>query len=130
MNKNIDRKSFIKFISLIIFLPFIYIFGKIINQGKKETKLRKIKIETLLNGIFIENEFIISKGNNYLYVFSSDCPHLGCRISKVENNEIICPCHGSTFNYKGECIKGPALNNLKKLSYSVNTDNSLTIILS
>ena len=41
--------------------------------------------------------------------FSAICTHQGCLVGSVENNEIICPCHGSKFSAKdGSVINGPA----------------------
>ena len=61
--------------------------------------------------------------NDNIYAIKPVCSHLGCELSF--NNLIKtwdCPCHGSRFNYKGECIYGPSvkgldvidINNLKK----------------
>jgi cytochrome b6-f complex iron-sulfur subunit len=37
------------------------------------------------------------------------CTHLGCTISwDKEQNIFTCPCHGSTFNNKGEVLTSPA----------------------
>lgn len=41
--------------------------------------------------------------------FSAVCTHQGCLVGSVENNEIVCPCHGSTFSATdGAVIQGPA----------------------
>lgn len=41
--------------------------------------------------------------------FSAICTHQGCTVGSVENNEIICPCHGSKFSgTDGSVIAGPA----------------------
>jgi len=41
--------------------------------------------------------------------FSAICTHQGCLVASVENNEIICPCHGARFSAEdGSVIQGPA----------------------
>ena len=35
------------------------------------------------------------------------CTHLGCT-STVTPQELVCPCHGSIFDRRGNVIKGPA----------------------
>jgi nitrite reductase/ring-hydroxylating ferredoxin subunit len=45
--------------------------------------------------------------------FTAVCPHQGCLVSRVENNEIVCPCHGSYFDADtGEVLRGPATRGL------------------
>lgn len=55
--------------------------------------------------------------------FSAVCPHQGCTVSSVENGEITCACHGSTFDIAtGDVTKGPATTGLAAKSVSVGAD--------
>lgn len=55
--------------------------------------------------------------------FSVVCPHQGCPVSDVEDGQIICRCHGSTFDIAtGEVTKGPATSGLTPKSVSVGAD--------
>ncbi|HYN57255.1 MAG TPA: Rieske (2Fe-2S) protein [Motilibacterales bacterium] len=41
--------------------------------------------------------------------FNGRCPHQGCPVAEVNENTILCTCHGSTFNGStGERLEGPA----------------------
>jgi len=40
--------------------------------------------------------------------FTAICPHQGCLVDQVVENEIVCPCHGSRFTPTGGIISGPA----------------------
>ena len=52
--------------------------------------------------------------------FTAVCPHQGCLVSSVENNEILCPCHGSLFSAQdGAVIQGPATQGLAPQPVSV-----------
>lgn len=64
------------------------------------------------------------KYENQIYVggfiiFSSVCPHLGCRFawdaSKGEHGRFFCPCHNSEFTRDGEHVGGPAPRGLDPL---------------
>jgi Rieske Fe-S protein len=49
-------------------------------------------------------------------VFSSICPHLGCRFAwDADASKFACPCHGSQFTPIGEKIAGPAPRGLDPL---------------
>ena len=47
--------------------------------------------------------------------FDAICPHQGCLVSEVVDNEIICPCHGSRFSATdGSVLQGPAEQGLQE----------------
>ena len=71
-------------------------------------------------GITFMDSIIIDKRGDEVKIYSSRCTHLGCRINKVEENELVCPCHGSRFAYNGSAIKGPASNPLQQLPFTLN----------
>jgi Rieske Fe-S protein len=51
-------------------------------------------------------------------IFSSICPHLGCRFNwDGSANRFICPCHGSQFGLEGDKLAGPAPRGLDPLPY-------------
>jgi len=61
-------------------------------------------------------------------VLSSYCTHLGCRIKTFEDGKLVCPCHGSMFDLKGNPLKGPAIKPLEKLEYSINKETNVMTI--
>jgi Rieske Fe-S protein len=55
--------------------------------------------------------------------FTAVCPHQGCLVSEVTNNEILCPCHGSLFSAEdGAVITGPATSGLAPVDITVVDD--------
>jgi Rieske Fe-S protein len=59
--------------------------------------------------------------------FTAVCPHQGCLVSEVTNNEILCPCHGSLFSAEdGAVITGPATTGLAPVTVSV-ADNQVVL---
>ena len=56
--------------------------------------------------------------------FTAVCPHQGCTVANVSNNQIQCPCHGSIFSAKdGTVINGPATTALSPMTATVSGAN-------
>jgi Rieske Fe-S protein len=56
--------------------------------------------------------------------FSATCPHLGCQVAQVADNQISCPCHGSVFRSSdGSVVQGPATRGLSERSVTVSGDS-------
>ena len=55
--------------------------------------------------------------------FTAVCTHQGCLVGKVENGEILCPCHGSAFSAEdGSVVNGPATAPLEEKQITVQGD--------
>jgi Rieske Fe-S protein len=56
--------------------------------------------------------------------FSAVCPHQGCLVTSVAQNEIVCPCHGSYFSAEdGAVLRGPARTGLPPVAIRVDGDD-------
>lgn len=50
----------------------------------------------------------LTKIEGEVIAISETCPHLSCRVPWcASSGQFECPCHGSTFNRKGEAREGP-----------------------
>jgi Rieske Fe-S protein len=48
-----------------------------------------------------------------VFAFDSTCPHSGCAVSDQDGADLLCPCHGSTFDARtGAVLGGPATTGL------------------
>lgn len=55
--------------------------------------------------------------------FSSICPHQGCAVERIEDGQIVCPCHDSHFDIAtGDVLSGPARRGLTVKTVSVDGD--------
>jgi len=127
---NISRKKFFQRIGLLALIPISAAwYSTAERQIFKDNGRKKIIIPPdIAQGITFNDSIIIDKRGDDIKIFSSKCTHLGCKINKVENNELICPCHGSRFSYNGRPVKGPAVSPLRQLPIKVNKKNGEIIV--
>ena len=126
---NISRKEFLSQISWIVSIPLLIIGGLSIKRQSNLLRNKTLKIPIDINeGIsFVENIIIIKEKENVQFLASS-CTHLGCKINKYENNHLICPCHGSKFEFDGTPIKGPAKKPLQNLKFEIDKSKGYYIV--
>ncbi|MGA2515575.1 MAG: ubiquinol-cytochrome c reductase iron-sulfur subunit [Thermodesulfobacteriota bacterium] len=67
--------------------------------------------------------WVIKHSSSELTVFSPICPHLGCHYNwHPDENEFICPCHGSVYALTGKVLGGPAPRALDTLPWKLEKD--------
>ncbi len=72
------------------------------------------------------NVWVIKHSSSEVTVFSPICPHLGCHYDwHPEENEFICPCHGSVYAVTGKVLGGPAPRPLDTLPWKLEKDQLL-----
>jgi Rieske Fe-S protein len=123
-----SRRYFLKALGFALGSISLGFWGVLVKTQKRNTskKIISLTLHDQMEVLFHEDCIIVNKEK--LQVYSSYCSHLGCRIQTYDNGQLICPCHGSTFDLSGYPSKGPALEPLKKLEYELNTDtNTITI---
>jgi len=123
-----SRREFFKKFFISLSLPLAWIWHSTARRSNEvSANSKKTVIDgDISNGVTFHESFIIIKQNSSIKVFSSKCSHLGCRIIVTEQNELVCPCHGSRYNFNGDVVKGPAQNSLKQLEFK--KDNNKIIV--
>jgi Rieske Fe-S protein len=60
--------------------------------------------------IFPDDELVVTQPTKGEFkAFTAICTHQGCLVNKVEDEQIVCPCHGSHFSITdGAPVAGPA----------------------
>ena len=62
-----------------------------------------------------------------VHAFSAVCTHQGCRVDKVVEGKIDCPCHGSQFDANtGDVVTGPASTALQSIPVVVREGSIYT----
>lgn len=134
LNSKIDkisRKKFLKGVSLILLIPLFRIWQVTVDRKKEETSSQSHEItirSNLPDGVHFFGNVILIKSGTAMNLFSSKCTHLGCQINKAENDRLICPCHGSEYDFDGKPMKGPAVNPLTKIDFTSVNANQETVL--
>jgi cytochrome b6-f complex iron-sulfur subunit len=81
----------------------------------KKTLLTVARAELPAQGALVYHEARVAlmREGDAVYALSLVCTHLGCTV-QVTPTELICPCHGSTFDRQGRVLKGPADRQLER----------------
>lgn len=88
------------------------------TSGGKD--IQKINLSGKANGIYFFDSFLVVKKGAGIKVLSNRCTHAGCKVNKEHEGNLLCACHGSTFNDAGKVVKGPAIQPLSSLNYSIS----------
>ncbi|WP_122817683.1 Rieske (2Fe-2S) protein [Nocardioides pantholopis] len=71
-----------------------------------------------------ENVVIVQPSAGEFRGWSAMCTHQGCAVSDVEDGDIVCRCHNSTFSIEdGEPTGGPAEKALDEVALTVSGDS-------
>lgn len=71
-----------------------------------------------------EELVVVQPQQGSIQAFTAVCPHQGCLVNEVANNEIVCPCHGSRFSaLDGAVISGPAPVGLERVGVVVDGES-------
>jgi cytochrome b6-f complex iron-sulfur subunit len=72
--------------------------------------------------------YVLALSDGTYSVLSSICTHLGCTVD-IQDDRLVCPCHGSTFDRAGKVLQGPAEVPLSRYRSRVSSDGILSIDL-
>lgn len=127
INTKHNRRFFIKSTFVGLSIGLIALWDKMVFTQKKINSHKTYSFPNDPNKeISFKDDFIIINKEGKTKVFSSRCTHLGCKINKSENGQLLCPCHGSTFNTMGDATRGPAVKPLEQKEFEI--DNTTIII--
>lgn len=70
--------------------------------------------------------FLVRTGDHEITALSSECTHLGCRVSWDPGDQTLrCPCHGGAFDRTGAVTAGPPPAPLETLATRIEGDQVL-----
>jgi cytochrome b6-f complex iron-sulfur subunit len=80
-------------------------------------------------GVSFHGDVILIDVEGRLSALDARCPHLGCRIGRLESETFVCPCHGSRFDRGGKRLAGPAIEGLRPLPVADGEAGEVTVEL-
>lgn len=75
---------------------------------------------------FEKQQLNVFRNEKGFYAISAVCTHLGCLV-KYTGQEFKCPCHGSTFDKRGNVKSGPAPRALEWYALSMDSTGQLVV---
>lgn len=127
---KITRRKFFKILNIIFLTGFgVFYFDFASKQvERKNPKTKKIFKNDFGNGLHSIDDIVILKSPNEIKVYRANCTHLGCKVRPDGNGNLVCPCHGSKFNFNGEVVNGPAKSSLEELNFKFDKSRNEIIV--
>ena len=108
----------------------VLLWGILSSERRSRLGPRRLSFASpLSDGVTFEGDVILVRRGATVSAFSSRCPHLGCRLGRVQGEQLICPCHGSRFDLGGHRLVGPAATDLEPLQIERKPDGRIDIVV-
>jgi Rieske Fe-S protein len=105
-------------------------WGILSSERRSRLGPRRLSLASpLSDGVTFEGDVILVRRGAKVSAFSSRCPHLGCRLGRVQGEQLICPCHGSRFDLDGHRLVGPAASDLEAIAIQRKTDGRIDVVV-
>lgn len=76
------------------------------------------------SGVVVGEYVVVQPTKGDFKAYTAVCPHQGCLVRTITEEEIVCPCHSSGFSPKdGSKMYGPATEGLAKAKLTDNGDS-------
>lgn len=125
-----NRRYFIKSAVVGLIAGSVVLWDKMIATQNRLNSHRKVILPFEPNKeISFQDDFIVINKEDKIKVLSSRCTHLGCKINQYVDHQLLCPCHGSTFDLNGNATKGPAFKSLEEMKFEIDSSgDKITVI--
>lgn len=110
------------FLWMLATAPIAWALGSMLQRMRARNESAPVLIPPEVPvGLTVVGEVIVNRGaDGTVRAFSASCTHLGCRLDRIVDGVIVCPCHGSRFEGNGRVVSGPAVRPLTMLHVSLD----------
>ena len=70
------------------------------------TPLVKASAVPVGGGVILSQAVVTQPAAGVFKAFSPVCTHQGCTVAQIQNQQILCPCHGSAFSISTGAVEG------------------------
>jgi nitrite reductase/ring-hydroxylating ferredoxin subunit len=98
-------------------LPLLWPLGSMLDRLRASRKAATQALPAdLPQGLSVAGAAIVQRHDDgRVEAWEARCTHLGCRLDRVVDGVVVCPCHGSRFDAAGRVLNGPATRALQPL---------------
>lgn len=75
-----------------------------------------------------EPVYVLVLDDGEIAALSPICTHLGCTVD-IQGPQLVCPCHGSTYDRSGAVLRGPAARSLSRYRTGIVSEGIISIDL-
>ncbi len=109
---------------LLMLLPLAWPFAAMLQRLRVRNRPAPQPLPAELPlGLSISGDAVVRRhADGRVQAWSARCTHLGCRLDRVIDGAVVCPCHGSRFDDPGRVLNGPAAKPLQPLQVSADAN--------
>ncbi len=116
-NSDQSRRNFI--ITLITAVGSVGLLLRYLTprQHAKRNSVVQVSVNDIPSGgalVYRAERIALVRDGDSVAALSLVCTHLGCTVT-VSADGLVCPCHGSRFDRRGDVLQGPADRPLVRL---------------